>query len=89
MSLSIAGPGDSVTWMPCGGHPNDPRTEEIDYCEKCNEPMDEHEVLDGEYICLDCYDEIMEARQAVIDEIRELKFDFFQAKRESRKHLFE
>lgn len=24
------GPGDSATWPPCMGHPNDPRTPEVD-----------------------------------------------------------
>ena len=28
--FSEFGPGDSATWPPCMGHPNDPRTPEVD-----------------------------------------------------------
>lgn len=31
MSLTQYGPGDSITWAPCTGHPCDPRTDDEDF----------------------------------------------------------
>ncbi len=31
MTLTDYGPGDTITWAPCAGHPNDPRTDDEDF----------------------------------------------------------
>lgn len=31
MRLTDYGPGDAITWAPCAGHPNDPRTDDEDF----------------------------------------------------------
>lgn len=45
------GPGDMQTWGPCLGHPNDPRTPEVDYEEAFEEEKQKALAFINEHVC--------------------------------------
>lgn len=52
MRYTSFGPGDSQTWPPCYGHPNDPRTDDL-----FPEDEDQDDLFDDEKFEPDEYDD--------------------------------